>query len=83
MGWRPKGDTPTRLPRKGGGGSIQNRECANCEYPCQGGETLHRRGHCCHSYCPCEAFEPMAYPRTASLPDVLLKKAGMGRGPSQ
>ena len=81
MGWRSKGDTPTRLPRAGKGVSA-NRECANCQPPCQGGEVLHRRGYCCHSYCDCEAFEPKGYPHHASLPEVLLKKAGMGRGPA-
>ena len=56
MGWRPKGPTPTDLPRKSSGG--MNRECANCVYPCTGGEVLHKRGHCCRSFCPCEMFEP-------------------------
>lgn len=37
-------------------GGADNRECVNCLYPCQGGESLHRRGYCCHSYCPCQGF---------------------------
>lgn len=82
MGWRPKGDTPTRLPRAGKGVSA-NRECANCAPPCQGGEVLHRRGHCCHSYCECTGFVAVGtYVAPPELPEVLLKKAGMGRGPS-
>ena len=80
---RPKGKTATMLPRKKGLGSISNRECRNCTPPCQGGEVLHRRGRCCHSYCDCEVFEPKTYPNNPGLPEVLLKKAGMGRGPSQ
>lgn len=55
MGWRPKGDTPSRLPRTKG---FQNRQCSTCAPPCQGGEVLHKRGHCCHSYCGCTAFTP-------------------------
>ena len=54
---RPKGSTPTHLPRRHGGGVVSNRECLHCRPPCQGGEVLHRQGRCCHSYCPCEGFE--------------------------
>lgn len=43
---------------KHGGGVFRNRECANCAPPCTGGEVLHRRGHCCHDWCPCMEFEP-------------------------
>lgn len=41
-----------------GVGKFQNRECVNCTPPCQGGEVLHRRGYCSHSYCECTEFEP-------------------------
>lgn len=37
---------------------MLNRPCRNCTPPCQGGEVLHRRGYCCHSYCLCVAFDP-------------------------
>jgi len=43
---------------KHGGGTFQNRQCATCTPPCQGGEVLHKRGHCCHSYCLCTGFTP-------------------------
>lgn len=56
MGWRPKGKTPTALPRTG---SKLNRECRWCIYPCTGGEVLHRRGYCCHDWCGCMGFEPV------------------------
>lgn len=43
---------------------ASNRECANCEYPCQGGEVLHRYlGPCCHDYCSCEGFVELEWPR--------------------
>ena len=56
MSWRIKNETAKRL-KHSRTGRPSNRECANCIPPCQGGEVLHRRGHCCHSYCPCEGFE--------------------------
>jgi len=63
---------------------YQNRECRNCVYPCTGGEVLHRRGHCCHSYCPCLMFEPVKGPvLTSSLEGRLKSKrkvAGMSDG---
>lgn len=37
-------------------GPLSNRECVTCTPPCQGGEVLHKRGYCCHSYCACVAF---------------------------
>ena len=49
----------TEVRHGGGNGVGLNRECANCTPPCQGGEVLHRRGRCCHSYCECQGFEPV------------------------
>jgi hypothetical protein len=51
-------------------GRTPNRECENCVPPCQGGEVLHRRGHCCHSYCPCEGFVEKSS-RSPGLVDAL------------
>jgi hypothetical protein len=66
MGWRPKGDTPTKLPRRSPKGAM-NRQCVTCTPPCQGGEVLHRRGYCCHSYCACVAFTPAGSSLIAAL----------------
>lgn len=55
MPWRSKGDTPTRFPRNR---PIANAQCATCTHPCQGGEKLHKRGPCSHSYCDCAGFTP-------------------------
>ena len=70
----------------GGSGMGNNRECANCVYPCQGGEVLHRSGACCHAYCPCEGFEPKAhvFDKRPALQEALqaqLKQSALGAKP--
>lgn len=79
MGWRPKGTTPTKnMPRNAQGFGL-NRECRHCLPPCTGGEVLHRRGHCCRSFCDCPGFEPVststAPPSTGRKKSTLMERS--------
>lgn len=70
-------------------GKPSNRECANCVYPCQGGEVLHLErfaGACCKPFCPCEQFEPKAhvFDKRPALQEALqaqLKQSALGAKP--
>lgn len=70
-----------------GGGTLRNRECASCVYPCSGGEVLHRRGPCSKPFCGCEGFVPKAYifdyrPPLQEALNAQVKRRAMGARPA-